>query len=156
MMHSFLIAIFVAALAPMAVLSNPWWHPHGPPPGLNRHHESSRLKPSATSSTPSGILPNTLLGAGSTGTPKLYELKKQEGVSGVPGSNFTGTLKLYAMKKQEGVSALAGAGSTGTPKLYAVKEQKGTSSVADAGSTETSKLAIAPAASATVSVTSYD
>ena len=96
-MFSSFIAIFVAVLAPMAVLSSPQWHPYGPPPAEHRqwHHGPPGLKPSATSSIAAGILPTGVVGAGSTGTPaKLYGQKKEEGVSGVAGASSTGTPKL--------------------------------------------------------------
>ena len=111
-MHSSFIAIFVAVLAPMAVLSSPQWHPHGPPPPPEHrkwHHGPSGLKPSATSSIAAGILHTGVLGAGSTGTPA----------------------KLYGQEKKEGVSGVAGAGSTGTPKLVAAPAANASVSFSD-------------------------
>lgn len=103
-MHLSSLAIFVAVLAPMAVLASPQWHPHGPhgPPG-KWHQRPTGPEPSATASIPAGILPpggflpTGVSGAGSTGTPK----------------------KLDGKKKKVGVSGVAGAGSTGTPKKVA-------------------------------------
>lgn len=48
-MHSSFIAVFLAVLAPMAVLA---WRPHGPPPDYNRwnHPGPENLRSSATSS----------------------------------------------------------------------------------------------------------
>ncbi|KAL9138454.1 MAG: hypothetical protein Q9175_000338 [Cornicularia normoerica] len=119
-MHSSFIAIFVAVLAPKAVLASPQWHPHAPPGPINRwHHGPSSLEPSATASIAAGILPTGVSGAGSTGIPKMADERKKisAGIlpTGVSSAGSTATPKKPDVKKkEEGVSGVASAGSTGT------------------------------------------
>ena len=81
----------------MAVLASPGWHPHGPPPPHHRwHHGSLSFEPTATSSIAAGILPTGVSGAGSTGTPRKLDEKKNKGVAGVAGAGSTGTIAVPA------------------------------------------------------------
>ncbi len=81
--HPFLITIIGVVLAPMAILASPRRHPQRPPPSrLHKWpHGPPDLKPRALPSVPAGILPNSIMGAGSIGTPtKLYKKKRRRKV----------------------------------------------------------------------------
>ena len=105
----------MAALAPMAALASPQWHPHGPPPHINNWHHGP--DPSATVSIAAGILPTGVSSAGSTGT---------------------ATPKKLSDKDKEGVSRVAGADSTGTPKKETVASASASAPVASASVSVTS------------------
>ena len=93
-MHSSFIAIFVAVLAPMAVLANP--HGHPPPPDHD-HQGPPGLEPSGSGILPPyGVSGTGAMGAGSTGTPRKPERYRKKGgtkphVSGVAGAGSTGS-----------------------------------------------------------------
>ena len=114
---------------PFVVLASPQWHPHGPPGKW--HHVPAGDSSTATASIPAGIFPSSALVAGSTGSPD---------VSGVAGAGSTGTPKLYQKQKGDVSGVLSG-----------VAAPTGTGIAAGGG-----RASSAPAASATVSMTSYD
>lgn len=98
-MHSSFVAIFLAVLAPMAVLASPQWHPHGPPPNHSMwHHGPPGPEPSATATVSAGFLPTGIVGAGSTGTGtpnKLGEKYRQGTGAAAPAASATVSLTSY-------------------------------------------------------------